>query len=294
MYNIVILGTGHSAEILYYALNISNYDFDIYAVYDNELEEHQWHDLSVKNIIDIKNFLITPEFGCINYVFNCLTDDSTLLSLMYDLIKDKLKDIFYIEKFLNKEQKMLFYKKIIYEEYHKKYLSPIVSVGDFTYGIPEVLEFKYDSTRVEIGKFCSIAKNVTIICGGLHRTDWVTTYPFNCFIRDYNNIKGHPVTKGNIIIGNDVWIGQGVTILSGVKIGDGAVIAANATVTKDVEPYTIVGGIPARFIKARFDEKVIKQLLKVRWWDWNYEKIYDAIPILQSNQIDKLIEMDSN
>ena len=108
-------------------------------------------------------------------------------------------------------------------------------------------------------------------------------------VNSYKKIEGNPVTKGDIVIGNDVWIGVGATILSGVTIGDGAVIAANATVTKDVEPYTVVGGVPAHYIKHRFDKKNIEKLLEIKWWDWDYEKIYDAIPLLQSGDVDQLI-----
>lgn len=104
----------------------------------------------------------------------------------------------------------------------------------------------------------------------------------------FDNIKGHPKTKGDIVVENDVWIGISSLILSGVRIGNGSVIAASSVVTKDVEPYTIVGGNPARVIRKRFDEQTIKKLEEIQWWNWEYEYIYDAIPILQSNQMDNL------
>src|SRR5208283_2957437 len=104
--------------------------------------------------------------------------------------------------------------------------------------------------------FCSIAPNrVTIVLGGQHRPDWVSSYPFNDLFIEFKRFKGSPVSKGDVIIGNDVWIGLDAVILSGIKIGDGAVIGSNALVTKDVPPYAIVGGNPAKLIRYRFDEE---------------------------------------
>ncbi|RDY25647.1 hypothetical protein CHL78_017100 [Romboutsia weinsteinii] len=164
-------------------------------------------------------------------------------------------------------------------------------IGAFTYGDPNILNYLSDS-KVIIGKFCSIAQNVIIFIGGEHRADWITTYPFNVFLQDFTYVKGNPTTKGDVIIGNDVWIGYGATIMSGVTIGDGAVIGTNSLVTKDVEPYSIVGGNPARRIRYRFSENQIERLLDIKWWDWPYEKIIRYMPILLSNDIDKIINID--
>ena len=115
-------------------------------------------------------------------------------------------------------------------------------MGHMSYGKPRILAFQ-SHEKVVIGKYCSIAEGVTIMPGGDHRVDWVTTYPLRIMFKmDGANQDGHPSTKGDVIVGNDVWIASGVKILSGVKIGDGAVIGANALVSKDVEPYSIVGG----------------------------------------------------
>lgn len=150
-------------------------------------------------------------------------------------------------------------------------------VGKFTYG-HESIEIKQwdEGAKLEIGNFCSIASNVTIYLGGNHRTDWITTFPFgHVFTEDLGEKKfvGHPSTKGDVIIGNDVWIGSGATILSGIKIEDGAVISANATVTKDVKAYHIVGGNPAKVLKSRFSEDIVELLIKLKWWNLALEDI---------------------
>lgn len=126
--------------------------------------------------------------------------------------------------------------------------------------------------------------------GGEHNADWVTTYPFNALLKSFSEIKGHPKTKGDVIIGNDVWIADGVKILSGVHIGDGCVIGSNAVVTKNMPPYSICGGNPAKIIKYRFDEKTIDKLLKIRWWDWDTLHIYQAVPLLQNYCMDDFFE----
>ena len=173
--------------------------------------------------------------------------------------------------------------------YQDGYTNDFIKVGDFTYGVPVIKSWN-DETHLTIGKFCSIAENVTFMLGGEHKTNWVTTYPFNALMPSFSHIKGHPATKGDIVVGNDVWIAQGVRIMSGVTVGDGAVIGAGAVVTKDVPPYAIVGGVPAKVIKYRFDKKKIRILLKMRWWDFDDAHLVDAIEILQSKNIDALID----
>lgn len=147
-----------------------------------------------------------------------------------------------------------------------------------------------DGTKLKIGNFCSIGANISILLGGEHRTDWITTYAFSVtWPEAAGHITGHPRSKGDVIIGNDVWIGTGVMILSGVTIGDGAVVGANAVVTKDVPPYAIVGGNPARIIRYRFDEEAIKKLLAIAWWNWPDEKIAAAMDLLLSGDIKEFI-----
>lgn len=164
--------------------------------------------------------------------------------------------------------------------------------GKYTYGYPTVFRAPSGDKDLIVGKFCSIASNVKILLGGNHRSDWVTTYPFghvhqNVF-HGFNG-EGHPKSKGDVIIGNDVWIGMNTTIMSGVTVGDGAIIACDSHVVKDVKPYSMVGGNPATFIKYRFTEEQIEKLLKIRWWDWEDEKINQYTPLLCNTNIDAFI-----
>ena len=166
-----------------------------------------------------------------------------------------------------------------------------MSFGRYTYGNPQIC-WSTNDTKLTIGNFCSIAANVKIYLGGNHRTDWVTTYPFGSIHQNIFNSfdgEGHPATKGDVIIGNDVWIGENVTIMSGVTIGDGAVIANNSHVVKNVEPYSLTGGNPARHIKYRFTNEQIEKLLKIKWWDWDDIKINQYLHLLCNNNIDDFI-----
>lgn len=166
-----------------------------------------------------------------------------------------------------------------------------MSVGKYTYGYPKT-SFG-ENAQLIIGNFCSIAQGVLVFLGGNHRSDWVTTYPFghiNTGVFNVSNIIGHPTTKGNVIIGNDVWIGYNATIMSGVVIGDGAIIACNSHVVKNVQPYSVVGGNPAKFIKYRFTEEQIKRLLEIKWWFWEDDKIKRYVPLLCNDNIDNFIK----
>lgn len=165
---------------------------------------------------------------------------------------------------------------------------PNYRIGYGTYGDLQVVTWNSD-TSLSIGAYTSIANGVKVFLGGEHRTDWVTTYPFNVLQESAKNIEGHPRTKGNVRIGNDVWIGTEAIILSGVKIGDGAVIGARAVVTRDVPDYAIVAGNPARIVKYRFEQGIIDRLLKLQWWNWEASCIHKAIPDLLSSHIDEFL-----
>lgn len=166
-----------------------------------------------------------------------------------------------------------------------------MSYGRHTYGRPNV-HWANSAAKLTVGNFCSIAGNINIYLGGNHRTDWITTYPFGHINKNiFNNFdgSGHPATKGDVIIGNDVWIANDVTIMSGITIGDGSIIASNSNVVKNVEPYTIVGGNPAKHIRYRFTTEQIQQLLTIQWWNWDDEKINQHTHLLCSPNIDDFI-----
>lgn len=166
-----------------------------------------------------------------------------------------------------------------------KIFYPSFPVGRGSYGQPDVREWG-EGARLSIGSFCSIADNVTIFLGGEHHTEWVTTYPFPEMWACAKHYTGHPKTKGDVIIGNDVWVGSGATILSGVSVGDGAVIGCQAVVGRDVEPYSIVCGNPAKPVRKRFPEEIIERLRRTAWWTWPDKAITDAMPLLLSGDMD--------
>lgn len=168
-----------------------------------------------------------------------------------------------------------------------------VSVGRFTYGVENVTIKQWgEGASLRIGSFCSIASSIEVFLGGNHRTDWITTFPFGHIFCDElggTDIRGHPATKGDVTIGDDVWIGHGVTILSGVSIGSGAVLAAKAVICKDVAPYEIVGGNPAKLLKKRFDDQIVDLMLTLRWWDLPLEAIRDLAPELSKAPVKQLL-----
>lgn len=167
--------------------------------------------------------------------------------------------------------------------------SGLLEVGRYTYGRPIVDVYKNSERKVTIGSFCSISKNVRIITGGIHPSDWVSTFPIRDFVGVNIPYDGMPTSNGEVIIGHDVWIGTGVTILSGVKIGTGAIIAACSVITRDVPPYSIVAGVPAKTIRYRFTEDQISELMKIKWWEWKIEKIKSNIHLLNGKSIDEFI-----
>jgi O-methyltransferase len=172
-------------------------------------------------------------------------------------------------------------------------------IGDYSYGSPQIHYWKNRSARLTIGRFCSIAGGVNLFMGGNHRSAWTTTYPFAVVLESapiwLDPIQLPPadeyeLTSGNIVIGNDVWIGQSATIMSGVTIGDGAIIAAHAVVTRDVPPYGVVGGNPAKLLKKRFDEKTIERLLRLGWWDWAIDDVRRAAPLMSTENVQAFLD----
>ena len=184
--------------------------------------------------------------------------------------------------------------------------NPNIQVGDYTIYhdfVNDPKEFQKNNVlyhypinqdKLMIGKFCSIACGAKFLFNSANHTlSSLSTYTFPLFFEEWE-LEKKKVTdawdnKGNIVIGNDVWIGYEAVILSGVTIGDGAIIGSRAVVTKDVPPYTIVGGVPARPIRKRFDEATIEKLLRLKWWDWSENKIKDNIAAIQSGCIQQVI-----
>lgn len=154
--------------------------------------------------------------------------------------------------------------------------------------------YPVNDDKLKIGKFCSIACGAKFLfTSANHSLNSLSNYTFPIFFEEWGldpkNIRDAWDNKGDITIGNDVWIGYEAVILSGVTIGDGAIIGARALVTKDIPPYTIVGGVPARPIRKRFSDETIEKLLSLRWWEWSEEKIKRNIPAIQSGNIDLLL-----
>lgn len=182
---------------------------------------------------------------------------------------------------------------------------PLIEVGDYTiYNdfVADPLLFEKNNVlyhypihreKLIIGKFCSIACGTKFLfnCAN-HSLKSLSTYTFPLFYEEWELEKSNITTawdnKGDIVIGNDVWIGYEAVIMAGVHIGDGAIIAARAVVTKDVPPYTIVGGTPAKEIRKRFDAEVIQQLLILKWWNWSTDKIRQCLPYIAEGKMDEL------
>ena len=185
---------------------------------------------------------------------------------------------------------------------------PTIEIGDFTIyndfvNDPRDFEknnvlyhYPINHDRLTIGKFCSIACGAKFIfnCAN-HTLKSLSTYTFPLFFEEWDLPKSEVSTawdnKGNIVIGNDVWIGYDAVIMAGVHIGDGAIIGTRAVVTKDVEPYSIVGGVPAKEIRKRFAPDVVAKLLELKWWNWPSEKIKNNIAAIQSGNIEELLKI---
>jgi acetyltransferase-like isoleucine patch superfamily enzyme len=163
-------------------------------------------------------------------------------------------------------------------------------MGEQSYFAPTVRKYKGDTNRAIIGKWCSVAADSTFYVGGMHPTHWITTYG----IREMFDLPGAfgdemPLSHGDIVVGNDCWICERSTILSGIRIGNGAVVATEAVVTKDVEPYTIVAGNPARAIRRRFTEEQAEALQRIAWWDWPLDTVIERVEWLNGRSIDDFI-----
>lgn len=183
---------------------------------------------------------------------------------------------------------------------------PSIEIGDYTIyndfvSDPRLFEqnnvlyhYPINHERLVIGRFCSIACGAKFLfnCAN-HSLKSLSSYTFPLFYEEWGLDKADVATawdnRGDIIIGNDVWIGFEAVIMAGVHIGDGAIIGARAVVTKDVAPYTIMGGVPAREIRKRFDAATVERLQALKWWDWPEERIRQNLPYLQNGELNKLL-----
>lgn len=192
------------------------------------------------------------------------------------------------------------YKKMVYIK--NIVTSKNIIAGDYSYYDDEtngynfeqnvLYHFDFIGDKLIIGKFCAIASGVKFIMNGAnHQMDTISTFPFYIFGGDWAKATPNKTQlpyKGDTIIGNDVWIGYESVIMPGVKIGNGAIIASKSVVTKDVEPYSIVGGNPAKLIKRRFTEEQIDKLERIAWWNWTIEDITQSLPLITNTNIEEL------
>lgn len=187
------------------------------------------------------------------------------------------------------------FKNIIYVKPTIK--NPNITVGDFTYFGEEDFEshvthhYDFNGDKLIIGKFCQIAAGVNFVMNGAnHQMNAASTYPF--YIFEGWDQKAPPLSelplKGDTVIGNDVWIGQNVTVLPGVHIGDGAIIGMDSVVAKDIAPYSVAVGNPAKEIRKRFDDELIQLMLKLKWWDMEIDAINKLIPVLTDGNLERV------
>lgn len=185
----------------------------------------------------------------------------------------------------------------------KQVENPNISVGRYSYysgyyhghrfeDCARYLSSDEGVDRLVIGSFCSIGSGAAFIMPGNqgHRNDWISTFPFYWMseVSEFEGAENGFQPAGDTVIGNDVWIGSEAIIMPGVRVGDGAVIGTRALVTRDVEPYAIVGGNPAKVIRKRFDDRLITLLLEMKWWEWPEDQLKAVMGLLTSSRIEDL------
>jgi acetyltransferase-like isoleucine patch superfamily enzyme len=163
-------------------------------------------------------------------------------------------------------------------------------MGNMSYYAPNVVKYKGDTGRVIIGNFASVAPDADFYVGGLHRVEWVSLYGLRAMLELPGAYEdGFTHGRGDIVVGSDTWVTNGCTVMSGVTIGDGAVVGTKAVVAKDVRPYAIVVGNPAKEIGRRFSDEQVEALLRIKWWDWPTELVKERVDALSSPDIDAFI-----
>lgn len=163
-------------------------------------------------------------------------------------------------------------------------------MGNMSYYAPNVVRYAGDTGRVIIGNFASVAPDADFYVGGLHRTEWVSQYGLRAMLDlPGAHEDGFTHGRGDIVVGSDTWVTNGCTVMSGVTIGDGAVIGTKAVVARDVRPYAIVVGNPAREIRRRFGDEQVEALLRIRWWDWPTETVRRHVALICSPDVDAFV-----
>jgi acetyltransferase-like isoleucine patch superfamily enzyme len=165
---------------------------------------------------------------------------------------------------------------------------PDFEIGEHSYGITSIAD--YGGAKLKIGDYCCFAQSTQIMIGGQHRIDWATSYPFPALWPEAEAIGGYPMPAKDTVIGNDVWLGAQTLVLGGVTIGDGAVVYARSVVDRDLPPYSISAGQPARVIGRRFSPETIARLLLLRWWSWPREKIVRFLPLMCSHNVEAFLD----
>lgn len=199
-----------------------------------------------------------------------------------------------LSQFWRKQQKRLYRLRVRGPHQLRKHLAYYVirhgfEIGDYSGGAEPAISMWGEGARLRVGRYCMFAEGVSIVLGGNHRTDHVTGFPLGKAM-DRAGPLDESYSRGDVVLGSDVWIGKDAMILSGVTVGDGAVVGAGSVVLEDVAPYTIMQGNPARIFGKRFPDAVIRQLLKARWWDLDHGQILSLQPVLQSDDVDAVID----
>jgi chloramphenicol O-acetyltransferase type B len=206
------------------------------------------------------------------------------------MFKVNLKKIWY--KLTGAKTKELRLQSYTRQQIKFKKHYPNFEIGFASYGLPKVHDY-HEGTVVKIGAYCSIASNVQIFLGGQHRSNWVSNYPFPFFFEmqaEYREQYIRGGSRGDVIIGSDVWLCANCSILSGVTIGHGAVVASGAVISRDVPPYAVMAGNPAKLIKWRFDEATRASLLEAKWWGWPEDEIRQILDKICSDNPDDFLE----
>ena len=160
-------------------------------------------------------------------------------------------------------------------------------IGEWTHGHSGLQVLSPEGGTLKIGRFCSIARGVTIVLGGEHRKDWISTFAFPLHFQEAAPNTDFSLTKGNVTIGNDVWIGINSIVMSGVTLGDGMIVGAGSVVRRSFPPYSIVAGNPASLAGYRFPKEIIEELMLIRWWDWPINEIRKAFPLVLSDRVEQ-------